>query len=323
MTATVLSTAATSDALTRALSYLAGEQLPSGEFPNYRKLRNNSWEYCFSPLVTAYVHDALACFDALSPWLNVQALEQIGPALRPEFSRNITHIRKRIRRFLAWQESPEGTWRFFGSGSGLPPDLDATACAAAALLENRSGGGVRNYALPAQALQKACRETAQSRETAPEIDELLLSTGRSNALRYFALTGFDTGDLAAELRAQTARPSDGNRVLFLFTLVRAHLQGSLDGLESIREHVIAETLDRYDPALGGRGPLTGAFATHIFLDLGHEDGLFGRRTEALLDGLAPLYASRFEALGDSNCGSAALTTAMIMSAVAKAGGICE
>jgi hypothetical protein len=321
MMATALSNASIHDSLTRGLSFLRGEQLPSGEFPNYRNLPNGTWEYCFSPLVSAYVHDALACFDALSPWLNVQALEQVRPALRPGFSRDVTHIRKRIRRFLAWQEWSEGTWRFFGMGSGLPADLDATACAAAALMENRRGDSARNYALPGQALQRACRERTPSRET---FDNLLFRIGQSNALRYFALTGLETVQLADELRQEIAcGASGGNRSLFLFTLVRAHLQGSLEGLDSIREGVIAETLECYDPAAGMREPLTAAMATHVLLDLGHEDGLFGRRVEALLDCLAPVHTRRFEALGDPNCGSAAVTTAMILSAIAKAGGICE
>ena len=241
--------------------------------------------------------------------------------MRPEFSRDVSHIRKRIRRFLAWQESSEGTWRFFGNGSGLAPDLDTSACAAAALLESRHGDSARSYALPGQALQKACRETASSRET---FDGLFFRAGQSNALRYFALTGLETEELADELRGEIVRGgSGGNRSLFLFTLVRAHLQGSLDGLDSIREAVIDETLQCLDPVAGAREPLTAAMATHILLDLGHEDGLFGQRVEALLDRLAPVHTRRFEALGDPNCGSAALTTAMILSAIAKAGGICE
>src|SRR5258705_3506329 len=112
----------TGASLWRAHTFLAGDQLANGEIPNYRQLLNGSWEYCFSPLMSAYVHDALGCFDPLSLWFDSMALDQVDAARRPILSRTVTKIRSRIRRFLAWQESVRGAWSIFGSGSGLSPD---------------------------------------------------------------------------------------------------------------------------------------------------------------------------------------------------------
>ena len=46
------------------------EQLATGEVPNYRIFENGTCEYYFSPLVSAYVSDALAIFDPLSRWFD-------------------------------------------------------------------------------------------------------------------------------------------------------------------------------------------------------------------------------------------------------------
>ncbi len=321
MRTAAFSSSRVSDSLVQSIAFLGGEQLPSGEIPNYRNLPNGSWEYCFSPLVSAYVHDALACFDALSPRLDAEALEQVAPTARPGFSRAATLIRRRIRRFLAWQESPDGTWRFFGTGSSLAPDLDTTACAAAALIEARGGMSARDIKRTGEALQRLCKEAGRSREV--EIESELQAAGIANALRYFAMTGFETDECGAVLREMIqGSPCASNRVLFLYTMSRAHLHGRLAGLESIRSGVLTEVLECHDPAHVSSEPLTAALATLLLLYLGHEDELYARRIEVLLDWLTPIHGRRFERLGDANCGSAALTTAWIMAALAKAEGGC-
>src|ERR1700739_408245 len=114
-------------ALRAGLRLVEDELLPHGEIPNYRCRSSGSWEYCFSPLTSAYVHDALSCFDPLSEWFEPAALAQAGTRWQGPFSRAVVAIRRRIRRFLAWQEDCQGGWRFFGQSSSLPPDLEATA----------------------------------------------------------------------------------------------------------------------------------------------------------------------------------------------------
>jgi hypothetical protein len=311
--------------LEQALAFVIAEQLPSGEIPNYRNLPNGSWEYCFSPLVSAYVYDALACFDALSPRLDIHALEQTPPAVRPGFSRQVTMARRRIRRFLAWQQSADGVWGFFGTGSALGADLDTAACAAAALAEAAGARGEREFAQTGRALQRLCAEAGaalqRSREHAEaEVAEELAAIGKANAVRLFAMTGFPANEIAAELRERAASGAGGaNRTLFIYALVRAHREGRLAGLESVRSRLLEEVLNTSDPVRGGNGPLTAALATHILLALDHEDERFEQRIEALSEWLAPGHGRRFEQLGEPNCGSAALTTALIMSAMAKAG----
>jgi hypothetical protein len=311
--------------LEQALAFVIAEQLPSGEIPNYRNLPNGSWEYCFSPLVSAYVYDALACFDALSPRLDIHALEQTPPAARPAFSRQVTMMRRRIRRFMAWQQSADGVWRFFGTGSATGADLDTTACAAAALAETTGARGERAFAHTGRALQNLCAESSaalrRSREHAEgETAEELVVIGKANAVRLFAMTGFPTNEIAAELRERAVSGVGGvNRTLFLYAMVRAHREGQLPGLESVRQRLLEEVLHTSDPAREANGPLTAALATHTLMALDHEDDRFDQRIDALAEWLAPGHGRRFEQLGEPNCGSAALTTAFIMSAMAKAG----
>jgi hypothetical protein len=318
-------TASLSAALVDALSFMSGEQLPNGEIPNYRNMPNGSWEYCFSPLVSAYMHEALGCFDAFSPWLDTQALEQVDASARPAVTREATRIRRQIRRYLAWQESPEGSWRFFGAGSSLAPDVDTTACGAAALIEPRHGGRKRDYTRSAEALRRLCGSIVASRSgIGPEIEEDLAATGRAGILRYFALTGFDTDGLMTALLEDLARRSSGPcRMLFLYALVRACAQGRLSEIDDVRMPVLEEVLEQYDPARRVSGPLTAALAVHVLTRLGHEDSLYPARIDALLDWLTPVHGRRFERLGEANCGSAALTTAFLMAALAMIGSVCS
>src|SRR5438874_9937144 len=100
------------DGPSRALRSIEEEQLATGEVPNYRIFENGTCEYYFSPLVSAYVSDALAIFDPLSRWFDPLVVEQAGQSCRFEVSRTASRIRRRIHRFLAWQRSGDGAWRF-------------------------------------------------------------------------------------------------------------------------------------------------------------------------------------------------------------------
>jgi hypothetical protein len=318
----------TGASLWRAHTFLAGDQLANGEIPNYRQLPNGSWEYCFSPLMSAYVHDALGCFDPLSLWFDSMALDQVDAARRPILSRTVTKIRSRIRRFLAWQESVRGAWSFFGSGSALPPDIDTTACAASALLDAPIARRERDIERPARMLLQfrepsGWLENAGSRGGRPvELTAGIRTVGTANALRYLALAGMETDGLEIVLREELdSGDRDRHRMAFLFALVRAFRAANLD-IDTIAAAVTGETIEHYLPGSRFAGPLTTACAMHVLLDLNYEGEALLRGRDALAAILEPTAGRRMEGLADPNCGSAALTTALAMTALARASAIC-
>jgi hypothetical protein len=318
----------TGASLWRAHTFLAGDQLANGEIPNYRQLANGSWEYCFSPLVSAYVHDALGCFDPLSLWFDSTALDQVDAVRRPTLSRTVTKIRSRIRRFLAWQESARGAWGFFGLGSALPPDIDTTACAAAALLDAPIARRERDIERPARMLlqfrERSGRfDSAGSRGSRPEaVTAEIRTVGTANALRYLALAGMETDGLEIVLREELGSGDRGrHRMAFLFALARAFRAANLD-IGTIAAAAAGEAIERYLPGSRFAGPLTTALAMHVLLDLNYEgEALTGGR-DALAAILEPMAGRRMEGLADPNCGSAALTTALAMTALARASAVC-
>ena len=313
--------------LWRAHTFLAADQLANGEIPNYRQLPNGSWEYCFSPLVSAYVHDALGCFDPLSLWFDSMALDQLDAARRPILSRTVTKIRSRIRRFLAWQESVRGTWSFFGSGSALGPDIDTTACAAATLLDSPIVRRERDIERPARMLLRfrepsGWLENAGSRSGPDELAAIIRNVGTANALRYMALAGMETDGLEMVLREEfDSGGRDRHRMAFLFALVRAFRAANLD-IETIAPAVTGETIEHYLPGSRFAGPLTTAMAMHVLLDLNYDGEALLLGRDALAGILAPTAGARMECLADPNCGSAALTTALAMTALARASAVC-
>jgi hypothetical protein len=312
--------------LWRAHTFLAGEQLANGEIPNFRQLANGSWEYCFSPLVSAYVHDALGCFDPLSLWFDSTALDQVDAPRRPILSRNVTKMRSRIRRFLAWQESVWGTWGFFGLGSGLPPDIDTTACAAAALFDAPIVRRKRDSERPARMLLQFRQpsgwlESAGSRSGGQENAETR-AVGTANAFRYLALAGVETDGLDAVLRDEADRGDGGrHRMAFLFALVRAFRAANID-LDAIAAATTSEVIESYLPESRFAGPLTTVLAMHVLLDLNYEGEALLRGRDALAVLLEPVAGRRMESFADPNCGSAALTTALTMSALARVSAVC-
>lgn len=314
--------------LWRAHTFLSGEQLAHGEIPNFRQVANGSWEYCFSPLVSAYVHDALGCFDPLSLWFDSTTLDQVDAHLRPILSRTVTKIRSRIRRFLAWQESAWGAWGFFGLGSGLPPDIDTTACAAAALFDAPLAKRKRDIERPARMLRQFRQrsgwlESVGSRSSRQEeVEAETRSVGTANAFRYLALAGLETDGLGAVLREEVGH-GDGSRhrMAFLFALVRAFRAANLD-LGTIAAATTSEVIEGYLPGARFAGPLTTALAMHVLLDLNYEGEALLRGRDALAALLGPMTGRRMESLADPNCGSTALTTALTMSALARVSAVC-
>jgi hypothetical protein len=110
---------AAGEAVDAALAFLAREQRPDGEFPTFRARDaaiSREREYDSTPFGTAYVLHALSYVDRpLVPELASRALD-----------------------FLAAEMEPYGVWRYWTSHhprhAAIPPDLDDTCCASAALL---------------------------------------------------------------------------------------------------------------------------------------------------------------------------------------------
>lgn len=112
--------------------------LPTGEVPMSRKdvLDPDGGRIaCSNVLASTLIHDVLACFDPMSRDNDPTCLARMDPAPRKTALRYAVAIRRRIRRFVAWQESAHGGWSFYGRTSGMSSDSPTTACAAAVLLD--------------------------------------------------------------------------------------------------------------------------------------------------------------------------------------------
>ena len=108
---------AEADAIRRGIAFLAGMQQPDGGF------LNQFWYADQEPVWVANVFPAALIAHCLS------------------FAPEGATVRERALDFLAAEASPEGVWRHFSTSEPnpefLPPDVDDTACASAAL---RDGG---------------------------------------------------------------------------------------------------------------------------------------------------------------------------------------
>ena len=148
--------------------------------------------------------------------LKPQAAERLELVRRMHFLRSVAKIRHKIRRFLAWQESSTGGWRFFGQGSGLPPDLDLTACAATVFVDPsplplNPSTYRRIRDLEQFRTADATFHTPGSRDEI-QTDPALLWMANCNVLRYLALTGGEITELEAAilnaLRSVASPPGD-------------------------------------------------------------------------------------------------------------------
>ncbi len=113
------------------LSLIGREQLDHGEFPTYRLTERVRLGYLVSPLLSAYVHDALRGLDRAAFGFDPLSVE-LGRHGR-RVAQAAGEIRRAIRGFLSWQEDGFGASRLYGRTSPLPADLDTTACVSLAL----------------------------------------------------------------------------------------------------------------------------------------------------------------------------------------------
>jgi hypothetical protein len=315
-----------SEVLEHGMCYLEEEQLPSGELPNFRMLARGGWEYCFSPLPSAYVHDVLAYFDPLSFCFDPQAVEQVQPSSRNAFIRSVLRVRRSALRFLAWQQNADLSWRFFGLGSAVPADADLTTIAATALVEARGRDRARDWSRQTTRIRSFRGEDglygdATSRgDISPVSATLLRLIASSNVLRYYALVGEHSESLKSLLEHEVRHCTlESGCPVFLWAFTRACRHAHLPSADTLQRHITAGLLECQDSSGDFGGPLSTALAMHSLLDLQYEGAELRAGREALLNWLDPVHGRRFEAFGHSSSGSCALTTVLITTALARGG----
>lgn len=318
------------DALWQAINSIAAEQLVHGEIPNYRRLPEGRWEYCFSPLVSAYVYSALGCFDPSSAAFDLQSLESCGAKRMQLLGRMAYKIRRGIYRFLCWQQSMKGTWGFFGQGSALPPDLDTTSCAAVIFLDRRSFERSCGFSqtLPALSnfpLRDGTFDSPDSRGSGFGEWLDLRRVANANLLRCFALAGVDYGALAHAVRQDflSSTSQGGMRLAHLYALGRAYRQGQITSLEEIAGQVLEQTSNGGADALEFQGPLSTALSISARLDFGSPQTVREADIDSIVRCIMTPHRSRLEVFCDQRCGSAALTTAIAMSALSRAAALAD
>jgi hypothetical protein len=314
--------------LWRAIESIAQEQLPSGEIPNYRKLSNGTWEYCFSPAVSAYVHNSLAVFDPLSEFFNGWALEQTGQR-RMELSRTVSRIRRNIRRFLAWQQAANGTWKFYGHASSLPPDLETTAICALALLDrpapNRAAAR-RSYSRPFLPFPRSGGLFASPNSRGRgETDPILACIANLHILRYQLLTGAAAEPLASTLSEQWAQLPHEDDDLPPLLQATAHACACFvsSGLRNITRDGLAGLLEKQAKNGEFGGPLNTALALSALVDAGYEGQAVALAVESILGWMDGTFASKVQEYCDVRCASPAFTSALAAASVARAGSMTQ
>jgi len=295
------------DAAQRAIVALAALQRASGELPTLTARHadmRDARPYACSVYTTSFVIHALRHFAGLPAAAAI--LRVAGEHLRA-------------------QRNPDGSWGYEGlATSRVPPDLDDTACAAAALLTLGERPGLslfrllwENEAAPGGPFYTWVGVNDGAHLLARQLDALV----NANLLLCAAMLGQPLpGALAYLLDVTTNAHFEAASVfcltpeLLAYALTRAYADGPLPALEAaVRAGLLA---------LGtGDGPLTLACRANALLAL-------GERTEAM-PLLAALLAQQ-EADGAWLCvaaysgypphhdGSPALTTALALDAIGRA-----
>jgi hypothetical protein len=312
------------DVLVPSLRSIENDQLTTGEIPNYRKLENGMWEYFFSPLVSAYVADALAVFDPFSHQFDPFLVEQTAGRRRLEVSGGAARIRRGIRRFLAWQQSADGAWRFLGRGSILPPDLDTTTCCALTLLDRIGAHQGARARQPDLALLRIGQTNASasrygSREVVRMSDEIVDWIAIINLFRFTVLAGADAESLSAELERRCERHpmSSAPDIPVLYVLGLTWRQCGLAGFETVRSPYAKALAESQTPEGSFGGPAFTAMGLSALLDFGYEGPAIPSAVRWLQASMNSSPAPP-EEFGDSRCGSPSLTTAIAISALARA-----
>lgn len=323
--------------LLHGVAAIRRQQLRTGEIPCYRRGQRGSLEYCRSLFVSTFVHDALGALDARGPWYESAAVELLALPYRAWLLREVADIRRRIGAFLAWQEEADGTWRFFGRGSGIDPDSDTTACAAAVLLEQPGPRGTDRWQRHVEALLRFRAATGlffsyvhddgTGYSWMDERGRPLLGFDRvvnANVLRYLALVGFEAEAVRAHVvdeclagQFEAGSPDYPSPLSFFSIVARAWHQAQLADLDRLAQHLTPQIVGRQGPDGAFGGPLSTALALAALLDLGYRGPALAPARTALLNGVDPLGGWGYEDFVIHGFGSPALTTAVALAALVR------
>ena len=329
------------DLLLSGVRAIAAEQTRTGEIPSYKREANHALAYRRTLLISTFVDDALADFDLSSRELNTRLLDMIPAAARRDFFDTVRRIRRGIRSFIAWQEEPLGTWRFFGRGSGILPDAGSIAGAARVLLDPRG------KAQPGAYWQRHADALARFRSPQGVYFTFLAPGGAGygwyepdgrpvaghdaliNALvvDYLAMVGGIEEQTLAYLQdavrqgeALAGTANIPNPVAACYLLARVWRRASLPGLDAIKTPILAQLLARQQPDGGFGGPLSTAMALSAWLDLGYQGAAIDSAGAALARSSLPNGGWHCEDFVVDGYGSPAWTTALALSMLTRCEG---
>jgi hypothetical protein len=297
-------------ALLNSIRAILREQLPSGEIATYFRFGEKAaLEYRRSPLISSFVHDCLGNFDLKSRWVDVAFLDALPPGVQGRFVRAAAMVRDRIRAFLMWEEGNDGGWRFRGRASGLGPDPDTTACAAASVTQAARGMSMPRW--------QAQTETLLRSHGADLVSEV-------NILRFFALIGEPTAALEEKILAsltdgelRSASERYGHPLVLPYCIARAWAQGGLPGRGRVAEvlipHVLAAVQEDGDSVLGT------ALALNTWVDLEYRGPEVIAAGQHLLETVLPRGGWGYEPFLEDAGGAPAATSAFAMAALARSG----
>jgi hypothetical protein len=302
--------------LLNAIKAILREQLPSGEIATYFRFGTGALEYRRTPLISSFVHDALGSFDLKSRWVDTDFLDALPPGTQGRFVRAAALVRSRIRRFLLWDEGNEGGWWFNGRASGMPPDGDTTACAAAAILQ-----APRRKPSPRWRSHTGVVLTHVDGHDDGGCDFIT----RVNILRFLALIGEPVDALAAAVVAALRRRETASTgryahpLVTAFCVARAWAHAALPGRAEVAELLVPELLGRANetPTLGG--PLGAALALNALLDLEYTGPETIALGQYLLDSALPRGGWTYGVFLENGGGAPAFSTACAMTALAHSG----
>ena len=324
--------------LMRGIQAIQAEQTKTGEIPSYRRMEDRTLSYARTLLISTFVDDALAEFDSRSRDLNTRLLDIIPRPYRHRFFSTVRQIRRGIRAFIAWQEEPIGTWRFFGRSSGIDPDACTIARAASVMLDQRGDSHSQPH------WQKYVDSLARFRSDAGIYSTFLAPQGDGygwldakgrrvigydvivNALvvDYLALLGEIQDETVAYLRRtfQEGEACQGtvnfpNPVSACYVLTRVWRRARLPGLDEMGETLARQLLARQQSDGGFGGPLSTAMALSALMELGHEGEASAAARAALVRSALQLGGWPCEDFVINGYGSPAWTTALALNALVR------
>jgi hypothetical protein len=322
--------------LARGATALLHAQLVTGEIPTYRRIGTLGLLYTPSPYMSAIALDALAPLDPGSPASHSSALAALSAAERRTVERSVTLLRARIRSFLAWQQEVDGTWCFYGRGSGLGADAATTACAALALTSGVRRDSERRWRTHVRALamfktargpyatflarqpQRALGGGAAASPHSTTIDRMV----NAYVMRALAAAGVADESLASFLLDEIERgdrergsPEVPDPVCFAHAAARAWTAAPRRDADRVSAALVPWLLARQRADGGFGSALSTAFATNALVDLGYSDDGLDRAAQFLVATMSAGGEWEYEPHLAGGHGSASFTTALALSAL--------